>query len=147
MKIEIHCFLDSSIGQKLQYTWTEDEVQTARMLFYIRVIPTCIERVPTQVYRKVVAPTMFLYPVLVNVFSRIPLSLFLFFLVNYILLPITKSIRYMGHPNAKVARASHSVFIAFISGKDDDEDGNRVMLKEELVFYYIERSLSVSLST
>ncbi|XP_023539379.1 uncharacterized protein LOC111800037 [Cucurbita pepo subsp. pepo] len=100
---------DSSIGQKLQYTWTEDEVQTARMLFYIRVIPTCIERVPTQVYRKVVAPTMFLY---------------------------------MGHPNAKVARASHSVFIAFISGKDDDEDGNRVMLKEELVFYYIERSLS-----
>ncbi|KAG7028353.1 hypothetical protein SDJN02_09534, partial [Cucurbita argyrosperma subsp. argyrosperma] len=48
----------------------------------------------------------------------------------------------MGHPNAKVARASHSVFIAFISGKDDDEDGNRVMLKEELVFYYIERSLS-----
>lgn len=53
----------------------------------------------------------------------------------------------MGHPNAKVARASHSVFIAFISGKDDSEDEKRVTLKEELVFYYIERSLSVSLST
>lgn len=53
----------------------------------------------------------------------------------------------MGHPNGKVARASHSVFIAFISGKDDDEDEKRVILKEELVFYYLERSLSVSPST
>ncbi|XP_022152750.1 uncharacterized protein LOC111020395 isoform X2 [Momordica charantia] len=31
---------------------------------------------------------------------------------------------------------------AFISGKDDDEDEKRVILKEELVFYYLERSLS-----
>ncbi|CAK9321676.1 unnamed protein product [Citrullus colocynthis] len=100
---------DNFIGQKIQYSWTKDEVQTARMLFYVRVIPTCIERVPTQVYGKVVAPTMFLY---------------------------------MGHPNAKVARASHSVFIAFMSGKDDIDNEKRVTLKEELVFYYIERSLS-----
>ncbi|XP_038903923.1 uncharacterized protein LOC120090375 isoform X2 [Benincasa hispida] len=100
---------DNSIGRITKYSWTKDEVQTARMLFYVRVIPTCIERVPTQVYGKVVAPTMFLY---------------------------------MGHPNAKVARASHSVFIAFMSGKDDLGDEKRVTLKEELVFYYIERSLS-----
>ncbi|TYK19457.1 uncharacterized protein E5676_scaffold443G001100 [Cucumis melo var. makuwa] len=100
---------DNSIGQKIKYSWVKDEVQTARMLFYIRVIPTCIEHVPTQVYGKVVAPTMFLY---------------------------------MGHPNAKVARASHSVFIAFMSGKDDIDDEKRATLKEELVFYYVERSLS-----
>lgn len=76
LKIDIHHFVDNSIGQKLKYTWTEDEVQTARMLFYLRVIPTCIERVPTQVYRKVVAPTMFLYPVLRSMFLPILLSFF-----------------------------------------------------------------------
>lgn len=53
----------------------------------------------------------------------------------------------MGHQNAKVARASHSVFTAFMSGKDDIDDEKRATLKEELVFYYVERSLSVSLST
>ena len=53
----------------------------------------------------------------------------------------------MGHPNSKVVRASHSVFIAFMSGKDDIDDEKRTTLKEELVFYYIERSLSVSLPT
>ncbi|XP_050942459.1 uncharacterized protein LOC103490955 isoform X2 [Cucumis melo] len=100
---------DNSIGQKIKYSWVKDEVQTARMLFYIRVIPTCVEHVPTQVYGKVVAPTMFLY---------------------------------MGHQNAKVARASHSVFTAFMSGKDDIDDEKRATLKEELVFYYVERSLS-----
>lgn len=78
LKIEIHCFPDNFIGQKIQYSWTKDEVQTARMLFYVRVIPTCIERVPTQVYGKVVAPTMFLYPVL----RRANSSLFLFFLAS-----------------------------------------------------------------
>jgi hypothetical protein len=50
----------------------------------------------------------------------------------------------MGHPNGKVARASHSMFAAFISsGKDPDQD-ERVSLKEQLVFYYMQRSLSVS---
>ncbi|KAL5999188.1 hypothetical protein ACLOJK_040638 [Asimina triloba] len=40
----------------------------------------------------------------------------------------------------KVAQASHSVFAAFMSsGKDDQDD--RVLLKEQLVFYYMQRSL------
>ena len=52
-------------------------------------------------------------------------------------------IRYMGHPNKKVARASHSMFVGFISsGKDSNQD-ERVSLKEQLVFYYMERSLAV----
>lgn len=49
----------------------------------------------------------------------------------------------MGHPNEKVARASHSMFVGFISsGKESDSDlDDRVLLKEQLVFYYIKRSL------
>ncbi|KAE8055194.1 hypothetical protein FH972_012052 [Carpinus fangiana] len=100
---------DFSYSQKMEYLWYKDDVQTARMLFYLRVIPTCIERVPCFVLRKGVASTMFLY---------------------------------MGHPNGKVARSSHSMFAAFMSsGKDSDQD-ERVSLKEQLVFYYMQRSLS-----
>ncbi|CAI9118028.1 OLC1v1019530C2 [Oldenlandia corymbosa var. corymbosa] len=95
---------------KLHHTWLTDDVQTARILFYMRVIPTCIEHIPTTVFRKVVASTMFLY---------------------------------MGHTNVKVARASHSIFVAFISsGKESDQD-DRSSLKEQLVFYYMQRSLEV----
>ncbi|KAG2692363.1 hypothetical protein I3760_08G050400 [Carya illinoinensis] len=99
---------DLCSSQKMEYVWYKDGVQTARILFYLRVIPTCIERVPIFVLRKVVAPTMFLH---------------------------------MGHPNGKVARASHSMFSALISsGKDSDQD-ERVSLKEQLAFYYMQRSL------
>jgi hypothetical protein len=56
---------------------------------------------------------------------------------------LLNAIRYMGHPNGKVARTSHSMFAAFMSsGKDSDLD-ERVSLKEQLVFYYMQRSLSV----
>lgn len=48
--------------KKVEYKWFDDEVQTARILFYLRVIPTCIERLPGPVFSRVVAPTMFLYP-------------------------------------------------------------------------------------
>jgi len=46
----------------MSYAWWQDEVQTARMLFCLRVIPTCISLVPASVFGKLVAPTMFLYP-------------------------------------------------------------------------------------
>lgn len=51
--------------------------------------------------------------------------------------------RYMRHPNEKVARASHSVFVAFVSSGKDSEEDDRMALKEQLVFYYIQRSLEV----
>ncbi|XP_073267160.1 uncharacterized protein [Populus alba] len=88
--------------QKVDYIWFKDEVQTTRILFYLRVIPTCcIERLPGPVFSRVVAPTMFLY---------------------------------MGHPNGKVARASHSMFAAFISsGKDSNE--NERSYFSSLAFY------------
>jgi len=38
-------------------------VQTARVLFYLRVIPTLIECLPGPVFGDMVAPTMFLYPI------------------------------------------------------------------------------------
>ncbi|KAL0296078.1 UNVERIFIED_CONTAM: hypothetical protein Sradi_6659900 [Sesamum radiatum] len=94
--------------QKVEYMWSADEVQTARIIFYMRVIPTCVDRLPASVFKKVVAPIMFLY---------------------------------MGHPNGKVARYSHSVFVAFVSSGKDPSQDERVLLKEQLVFYYLQRSL------
>ncbi|XP_057978126.1 uncharacterized protein LOC131164721 isoform X2 [Malania oleifera] len=91
-----------------EYVWCKDDVQTARILFYLRVIPTCIEQLPVSVFRKVLAPTMFLY---------------------------------LGHPNGKVARASHTLFVAFISSGKDSSSDERVLSKEQLVFYYVQRSL------
>ncbi|XP_054792382.1 uncharacterized protein LOC129298014 isoform X4 [Prosopis cineraria] len=97
-----------TLDQKTKYIWSKDEVQTARILFYLRVIPTCVEHLPSHVFRNMVVPTMFLY---------------------------------MEHPNGKVARASHSLFMAFISFGEESEMNGRLSLKEQLVFYYIERSL------
>lgn len=54
--------VDFSSRKGMEYEWSKDEVQTARLLFYVRIIPTCIERLPAPVFRRVVAPTMFLYP-------------------------------------------------------------------------------------
>ncbi|XP_076918267.1 uncharacterized protein LOC143578642 [Bidens hawaiensis] len=101
-------------SNKMEFTWSKDKMQTSRILFYMRVIPTCAEGIPTSVFRKTVAPILFLY---------------------------------MGHPNGKVTRASHSTFVAFISsGKDVDSiDSERVLLKEQLVYYYMHRSLEVSI--
>ncbi|CAO2827188.1 unnamed protein product [Amaranthus hypochondriacus] len=90
------------------YLWSKDEVQTARILFYLRVIPTGINHLPSNVFRDVLAATMFLY---------------------------------MGHPNDKVARSSHSVFSSFIASEKDSDQDDRILLKEHLVFYYMRRSL------
>lgn len=98
----------SSNMAKLLSVWSIDEVQTARIIFYMRVIPTCIEQLPAPVFRKVVAPTMFLF---------------------------------LGHPNGKVARYAHSMFVAFISSGKDPSQNERDSLKEQLVYYYIQRSL------
>lgn len=68
MTFSVQSYLDnfSQIGssnwQKMEYHWSADDVRTARVLFYLRVIPTCIEHLPTSVFRKVVGPTVFLYP-------------------------------------------------------------------------------------
>ncbi|CAK8574645.1 unnamed protein product [Lathyrus sativus] len=101
--------LTSGPDQKTKYLWSKDEVQTARVLFYLRVIPTLIECLPAPVFGDMVAPTMFLY---------------------------------MEHPNGKVARASHSVFTAFMSMGKESEKHDGVSLKEKLVFHYIQVSLS-----
>ncbi|KAE9620811.1 putative armadillo-like helical protein [Lupinus albus] len=93
---------------KTKYLWSEDKVQTARILFYLRVIPTFIECLPSNVFSNVVAPTMFLY---------------------------------LEHPDGKVAQASHSLFVAFMSMGKESKKTDRVSLKEQLVFHYIQTSL------
>ncbi|KAL2335816.1 hypothetical protein Fmac_010262 [Flemingia macrophylla] len=100
--------LTNSPDQKTNYLWSKDEVQTARILFYLRVIPTFVEYLPSLVFRNMVVPTMFLY---------------------------------LEHPNGKVARASHSVFVGFITMGKDSEKNDEASLKEQLVFHYIQRSL------
>ncbi|XP_010934575.1 uncharacterized protein [Elaeis guineensis] len=92
----------------MRYTWSKDEVQTARMLFYLRVLPTCIILIPASLFGKLVAPIMFLY---------------------------------MQHPNEKVARASHSVLVSFLSSGSDADQDDRLDLKEKLVFYYMQIAL------
>lgn len=52
-------------------------------------------------------------------------------------------LRYMGHPNAKVARYTHTVFVAFMTSGKDLNQSERDLLKEQLVYYYIHRSLEV----
>ncbi|MED6112037.1 hypothetical protein PIB30_058015 [Stylosanthes scabra] len=53
--------LTNSPDQKTKYLWSKDEVQTARVLFYLRVIPTFIECLPSLVFKNMIAPTVFLY--------------------------------------------------------------------------------------
>lgn len=55
------------------------------------------------------------------------------------------SIRYMGHPNAKVARASHSLFVAFLTSGEDSFEDEQASLKEQFSYYYVQRSLEVLL--
>ncbi|CAH2067168.1 unnamed protein product [Thlaspi arvense] len=94
--------------QRIEYEWSRDDVQTSRILFYLRVIPTCIGRLSASAFRRVVASTI-----------------------------------YIGHPNRKVARASHTLLVAFFSSAKDSEEDERNQLKEQLVFYYMQRSLEV----
>jgi hypothetical protein len=42
--------------------WTKDDVQTARVLFYLRVIPTFVSIIPASLFAQKVASTTFLYP-------------------------------------------------------------------------------------
>lgn len=60
--IRLDILTDLAFQRKTEYFWYKDDVQTARVLFYLRVTATCIEHLPSPVFVKVVAPTMFLYP-------------------------------------------------------------------------------------
>jgi hypothetical protein len=51
--------------------------------------------------------------------------------------------RYLQHPNEKVTSASHSVMVSFLSSGNDTDQDDRTALKEQLIFYYIKRSLEV----
>ncbi|CAO2041255.1 unnamed protein product [Urochloa humidicola] len=91
-----------------RYIWHRDEVQTSRILFYLRVVPTCVGLIPAHMIRDKVASIMFLY---------------------------------LQHSNEKVTSASHSVMVSFLSSGNDTDQDDRTALKEQLIFYYIKRSL------
>ncbi|KAL6629247.1 hypothetical protein ACP70R_029012 [Stipagrostis hirtigluma subsp. patula] len=91
-----------------RYVWYRDEVQTSRVLFYLRVIPTCVGLIPAHMIRDKLASIMFLY---------------------------------LQHPNEKVTSASHSVMVSFLSSGNDTDQDDRTSLKEQLSFFYIERTL------
>ncbi|PAN03739.1 hypothetical protein PAHAL_1G018400 [Panicum hallii] len=91
-----------------RYIWHKDEVQTSRILFYLRVVPTCVGLIPAHMIRDKVASIMFLY---------------------------------LQHSNEKVTSASHSVMVSFLSSGNDADQDDRTILKEQLIFYYIKRSL------
>lgn len=42
-----------------------------------------------------------------------------------------------------MARASHTLFVAFLSSAKESEEDEINQLKEDLVYYYMERSLEV----
>lgn len=56
------CLTGSIALERMRYDWTQDEVQTARISFYLRVLPACISLVPTAMFGERIAATMFLYP-------------------------------------------------------------------------------------
>lgn len=45
-----------------EYCWYKDEVQTARIFFYLRILQICLKRIPDEVFGMELAPLMFLYP-------------------------------------------------------------------------------------
>uniref|UniRef100_A0A0A9ED03 Uncharacterized protein n=1 Tax=Arundo donax TaxID=35708 RepID=A0A0A9ED03_ARUDO len=45
----------------IRYIWHRDEVQTSRILFYLRVVPTCVGLIPAHMIQDKVASIMFLY--------------------------------------------------------------------------------------
>lgn len=46
----------------MAYEWSRDEVQTARLSFYLRVLPSILSNVPEVTFSNDIAPLMFLYP-------------------------------------------------------------------------------------
>jgi hypothetical protein len=61
--------------------WHRDEVLTSRMLFYLRVIPTCAGLIPAHMIRDKVASIMFLYPFYIPFHSIV---VFVFFFALFI---------------------------------------------------------------
>jgi hypothetical protein len=63
VKIRVWCVTDLlALDGTTTYNWYRDEVQTSRMLFYLRVVPTCVSLIPVHTMQDKLASIMFLYP-------------------------------------------------------------------------------------
>lgn len=97
-----------------EYCWYKDEVQTARIFFYLRILPICLKRIPDEVFGMELAPLMFLY--MQHPDQNIARGSHAVF-VTFILV--------------------NNLSMDFSHNKKDDS----ISLKEQLVVYYIQRAL------
>jgi hypothetical protein len=81
IKIYLWYVVDLLTVDETRYACYMDEVQTSRVLFYLRVMPTCITLIPAHIIRDKVAPVMFLYPLQPTLLF---MSCYLFFLFGYL---------------------------------------------------------------
>ncbi|CAM6092740.1 unnamed protein product [Calypogeia fissa] len=108
----------------LTISWAQDEVQTARLLFYLRVMPLCLIKMPEETFAEGLAPTMFLYlqhPS--ETVSRAAHALFAAFL-------------------SLGVRSDETVITG--TGKSHSSSSrpeNKVTLREQLVVHYMHRAL------
>lgn len=70
-------FIDLPSLAGTKYIWHRDEVQTSRILFYLRVVPTCVGLIPAHMIRDKVASIMFLYPFYIPLYCIVFLFVFL----------------------------------------------------------------------
>jgi hypothetical protein len=69
--LAVRClFAGPSELNNMAYDWSRDEVQTARLSFYLRVLPSFLSNVPEVTFSNDVAPLMFLYPLICFSYSK-----------------------------------------------------------------------------
>ncbi|XP_057840574.2 uncharacterized protein LOC131050419 isoform X2 [Cryptomeria japonica] len=54
-------FIGASNLLSSEFHWYKDELQTARIFFYLRILPACMEKISGALFQLEVAPLMFLY--------------------------------------------------------------------------------------
>lgn len=97
-----------------EYCWYKDEVQTARVFFYLRILPTCLARIPDEVFGMELAPLMFLY------------------------------MQHPDQNIARGSHAVFVTFMSVKNLSMDSSHNKKddtISLKEQLVVYYIQRAL------
>eukprot|EP01018_Ginkgo_biloba_P016699 Gb_16369 [translate_table: standard] len=98
----------------VDYCWFKDEVQTTRIFFYLRVLPTCMEKISDSLFAMDVAPLMFLY------------------------------MQHPDENVARGSHSVFVAFMSAKnsgSGSSDVEERVKTTLKEQLVVYYLQRAL------
>ncbi|KAH9306572.1 hypothetical protein KI387_010976, partial [Taxus chinensis] len=97
-----------------KYHLYKDELQTARIFFYLRILPACMEKIPGAIFRLEVVPLMFLY-------MRHP----------------DKSVAQGSHSVFVAFMSANNLGLDSSHVYEDDE----ISLKEQLVVYYVQTAM------